>query len=294
MRKANFPDMNELKRAFRDTPAEFTEGVEDTLRSLRQMEEPKKMKRKIPMALVFAVIALLLMTGTAYAVSQSKTLDWFRFIYGSSFLDGNELKNEELNITYELGDVIYSLDDVLLGDGVIYASGTIRAKEGSNIVLIPEDCEISEPAGYMVHFSLDEAIPNDAPSFLDLAVQRDARIILATVSPRGYYKGEEYYESEAGMWSVSQPDNTIAFGFELYVSASDGTMVTVPVEGEEQNKDAYYEKFDPAQTTFTIDLGVSNWEIDRDGNWLREEPNDTWLRADWVVTAVPTEYKGIE
>lgn len=38
---------------------------------------------------------------------------------------------------------------------------------------------------------------------------------------------------------------------------------------------------------YTIKMRINNWEITRDGQWLREEPNNTWLKQDWVLTVKP-------
>ena len=43
--------------------------------------------------------------------------------------------------------------------------------------------------------------------------------------------------------------------------------------------------------SYDVSLYIANWEVNQYGEWLREEPNNTWLRYDWVVTVTP-EIKG--
>lgn len=38
-------------------------------------------------------------------------------------------------------------------------------------------------------------------------------------------------------------------------------------------------------------LSIANWEVTPEGEWLREDPDNTWLKDEWVVTVTP-EMKG--
>lgn len=61
---------------------------------------------------------------------------------------------------------------------MVYGSGTMQAAEGANIVLMAEDTGVHEPAGYPLHYGKEYTVPDDAPSYAELAEARGARIIL--------------------------------------------------------------------------------------------------------------------
>lgn len=71
-----------------------------------------------------------------------------------------------------------------------------------------------------------------------------------------------------GYTQLPQRDGSILFTFEL----STGIAV---------------EKGD----TYAIRLWVANWEVTPGGEWLREEPNDTYLGQDWIAEVQPKPAK---
>ena len=69
---------------------------------------------------------------------------------------------------------------------------------------------------------------------------------------------------DIGEVCVAQPDGSILGGLE---------MSTESMERSSQ---------------YTLELRVSNWEITPEGEWLREEPENTWLKENWTVAFTPT------
>ena len=144
---------SEWQRAYDPDPVRLEARVRHTLANLDAA--PAARPRALRTALIAALV-LALLGGIALAVYESRTADlagWF---------GGEERKDELLSgdiapsgESTRLGDVIYTLDDVIYKDGTIYGSGVIRAAEGANIVLIDENSGIHEPAGYPLHYGKD-------------------------------------------------------------------------------------------------------------------------------------------
>ena len=72
-----------------------------------------------------------------------------------------------------------------------------------------------------------------------------------------------------GYDQIPQPDGTIRFYFEF-----------AGREGGIERAESY-----------DVILSIANWEVTPEGEWLREAPDNTWLKDEWVVTVTP-EMKG--
>lgn len=262
------------QRAYQPLPDALETRVYSTLVGL---EEQKKPVRGLSLrTAVILVAALLALGGVAYAMIQSKTADIFGWFYGE------EMKGELLagdiapsGQSHTLGDIVYTLDEVIYQGGTVYGTGTMRAAEGANIVLITEDYFVDEPAGYTLHYG-DETIPDDTPSYAELAEEKGAKIILAKCLPNGILNEDGTLNaSEIGYLLMPQQDGTIRFTFEFAGGmVEDGRLV-------QQN-------IDRAQS-YRLNLRVSNWEVTREGEWLRDDADvDTMLRDEWIVTVTPT------
>ena len=203
----------DFTRAFGSMPEGFERRVQHTL---RRIEEEKPMKRNL---LRTAVIVLILMTfaTAAFAAVFSKTVDLFGLIYGQDKLD--ELNAGELVISgkaHRLGDVVYTLEDAVWTESGLYATVTARAAEGANLVLIPEDFLTDDPAGYVLHLT-DEDIPEDAPTYRQLAEASGAKIMqvkahfMNAIDPQ-----DEEIMGDSGSLALPQPDGSVTFACEFY------------------------------------------------------------------------------
>ena len=38
---------------------------------------------------------------------------------------------------------------------------------------------------------------------------------------------------------------------------------------------------------YEVSVYIANWEVTPGGEWLREEPENTWMYEDWTVTVEP-------
>ena len=268
--------------------------VQQVLR-MAKGEEPVKAKKRISVALVFAIIALV---GVAVAATLSPTITWIEEMYGAH---RSEVLQQGTTIdigqTRTLGQVTYQWVDTVLsppiesadkdevadkeestpeplpGETVVTLEGTkvlsgtvnIASKEGENVVLIPEDYSINDPMGY--NLFLGEKAPEGAKSYLDIAVERDAKILLAKAVPRGILIDGVLNEGfEVGFDFRTNKDGTLTYHYMIY---------GVP-EGPKEH---------------TIQMFISNWEITRAGQWLRGQEDEqgnttqnTWLKEEWVLT----------
>ena len=255
---------NEWKQVYEPVPQALDRRLAYTFSLLR--EEPER--RRLPLRTAVAVLALLVaLAGIGYAVFSSQIVEIFGRFYGQerkeSLLAG-DIAIPEKSIT--LGDVTYTLDEVIFQDGTLYGMVTMKPGEGADVVLMASDHYIWEPAGYVLHIGDEEQVPEEAPTYLELAETADAKIIMPICNVEGYINEKgELSSSEVGMIILPNTGGTVRMTFEF---AGYG--------GEVMRSD-----------TYTIRLRVANWEVDRAGNHLREDANNTYIGTDWEVTVTP-------
>ena len=257
------------QKVYNPSPGVLDDTIARTLAAL----PPAKPCRAWPLrTLVIALAALLALGGVAYALFQSQTAEWFGWFYGDQKKDELLLGDiAPVGQSYRLGDVMYTFEDAIYQDGTVYGTGTMRAADGANLVLICEDYSIHEPAGYALYYSGREAIPEDAPSYAELAEQRGAKIVLAHCVANGVVNADGSLNADCiGYSEIPQPDGSIQFLFEFAGGSLDDPAMTI------ERADSY-----------DVSLYIANWEVNQYGEWQREEPNNTWLRHDWVLTVTP-------
>ncbi len=256
------------QRAYAPDPAALETCVK---RALARLDTGRAARTHTLRTVLLAALLLSLLGGIALAALESRTAQLAGWLAGQdreeALLTGDIALSGS---STRLGDVVYTLDDVIYKDGMVYGSGTMQAAEGANIVLMAEDTGVHEPAGYPLHYGKEYTVPDDAPSYAELAEARGARIILAKCVADGVLDAQGALDaSEIGYAQVPQPDGSIRFYFE-FAGAQGG--------------------IDRAQS-YDVQLSLANWEVTPEGKWLREEPENTWLQKEWVVTVTP-EAKG--
>ena len=251
----------DFQKTYGEPPESFQRRV---AYALRQTEEEKPVKKFTLRTAILVAIMVLALGAVAYAAITSQTADIFGWFYGAEKKD--ELMTGDIAPTRQstqLGDVVYTLEDIVYKNGDIYGSGFIKPAEGASIVLIAEDYSVDEPAGAMLHYGEDEQIPDDYKSYADLAKELGARIVLGKCVPNAEINGTAV-QSDIGYSTLPQPDGSLQYMFEI-------------VGGNIERADSY-----------ELSLHIANWEITPEGEWLREEPNNTWLKQDWLVSATPS------
>lgn len=259
------------RRAYEPLPEALSHRVAHTL---SRLEHEKSMRKGSFRTAVIVLAALLALGGVAYALMESKTADIFGWFYGQekkeTLLAGDIAYSGQ---TYQLGEVIYTLDEVVYKDGFVYGTGTIAPAEGANLVLMAEDYGVNVAAGYLLYYG-EEEIAEDAPSYAELAAQRGAKILLAKCVADGVLNEDGTLNaSEIGYTQLPQPDGTIRFTFEFEGSRSgEGERAANTIERAER---------------YDVQLHLSNWEVTPEGDWLREDPENTYLAHEWTVTVTP-------
>ena len=254
-------DRENLLRAFKSTPPAFEAGIDRTLRRLTSEKEEPIVRKKLAFAPAL-VLALALLASVALAATMyPKTLERIRSFYGEEHASQIEQYGEvaELGETFTLGEVKYTITDAVWNSGVLYGTIVMEPVEGANILLIAEDMEVEGPVGYNPGYG--ESAPEGTKSFADTARETGARIVLAKCVPEGIVVGGEAKSDTVGYSDMVTPENTVLSTFEVYGAQKDESYV--------------------------LRLYTSNWEITPEGEWLREEPNDTWKRENWDVTVTP-------
>jgi hypothetical protein len=264
-------NQKQWQKAYEPVPQQLEYRVSHTLKQLEAVT--RRPGRKLRLSVIIAAL-LIALCGVAYAMIHSQVADIFGWFYGedkkTELLAGDIAPSGQ---SVQLGDVVYRLDEVVYSDGSIYGTGTMLPAGGANVVLIPEDYGVHDRAGYILHYG-DEIIPDDAPTYAELARERGAKILLAKCVADGVINPDGTLNaSEIGYTQLPQPDGSIRFTFEF-------------TGGEIDNGRMSASTIDRA-SSYTVSLHIANWEVTPDGLWLREEPDDTWLKQEWAVTVTP-------
>lgn len=238
---------------------------------LHKARAQKPRRRLLPLVVAFALVAAI---STALALNWPATVEWIDKLFGGRWTKdlqaGTHLPAHQVRV---LGQVQYEFIEGIhvqesesdkaeyLGAGKsLYGSIKITPVKGANIVLIPEDTMVAEPIGY--NSRRGEVAPPGTPSYLDKAQETNAKIIFAKAVPHGVLV-----------------DGTLQEGWEImydYFSYADGSLsyhFQIPMV---EKKEAY-----------TLLLRINNWEVTRQDQWLREGPDSTWLKEDWIITLRP-------
>ena len=208
---------------------------------------------------MFLVVMALVLALCSSALAESKTATVFGEMYGDEFKatieNGTLIESGE---SVELGDIVYTLEEVVFADGTLYGTGIVSVKEGANVVLIVPDYSVNDAAGYQVHQG--EEAPADAETYQSLAYKTAARVMRASIIANGVMVNGELVADSIGAEFIPQKDGTYRFTFEI--SNEQGDLV---------QQDAY-----------ELSFFLRNIELyDTDGF----APEETWeTMENWSVT----------
>lgn len=271
-----------LRRAYGDAPTSFNQGVEDTLLRLTTREEQPKMKKKLSIALAIALIVTMLCT-VAYAVTMLTTAQRFGAYYGEDAQTrlnaGQQMQVEQ---SHTVGDITYTLKDVVWSEGILYGTIVAAPKAGANVVLLPEDFEQTGPFGYDPYNSGvgEKEVPADAKSFRQVAEERGAALVMPRALPEGYGGTG----GDVGIFFEPHLDGTVVYSFEVWGDPEKSWQKEDPETGEFLQ----FGGIDQADA-YTLDIYLSAAPVGEDGL-----PNyDARIAENWevTVTAKPEEAK---
>lgn len=258
----------DLKEMYGSTPERFRSRVRI---ALAQAEAQPVRKRVYGWRTVLiAALALTLVLGAAAAAFHSQVAEYFGGFYGGSLREellAGKIAQQEQSLT--LGDVTYTLEEVVYIDNGLYGVGRITpAKEG--VVLLAEDYQVTDAAGYGIYYGPESRAPEGAPSYADRAKENGGKILMVTTVPEavGVDGGTVLPLASAGYSLYPQMDGSVVFAFEI------PTGVAVE-DGQE----------------YVIRLWSSNWQVTPDGEWLCEGENDTYLGESWDAVVTPERAK---
>ncbi len=195
-------------------------------RVIAQAKGEKPVKRKISLALVLCIVLGIAIIGTACALlASSQVADFFRQYWGKDMGDWLEDgKIAQVGESVTVGDVVFTLDEVVYRDRGIYGVGTARAV-GSNNVLVPMDM-----ADDWATWSRKE----EGKALISLAATTNGKIIMVNCIPDriGVDEGT-MLTVNAGVYNVRNDDGSITFSFETSGYAlEDGTTYQVTLDYE--------------------------------------------------------------
>ena len=260
-------NQNDLKTMYGSTPESFSMRIRSTLAAAAPAPAHRKPVLRVALA---AALIMTLMLSCAAALFHSQVAQLFGWQNNGAFeeelLSGRISQQEQ---SMQLGGAIYTLQEVIYVDNGLYGVGRITPANES-VILMAEDYQVTDAAGYGLYYGEDSRAPEGAATYAELAVQKNARILQAGIVPEavGVDGGTVLPLATAGYSFYPQKDGSIQFVFEIPTG--------VAVEEGDQ---------------YVIRLWASSWEVMPNGEWLREEPNDTYLGQYWDAVVTPESAK---
>ena len=221
-----------------------------TQRVLANVKGEQPVKRKISLALVLSIAAILAVAGTAYALFTSRAAEFFGQHWGHDYgdwLQGGKIA--QIGETVTLGGVDFTLDEVVYRSRGIYAVGTARVTNEKDVLL---------PMDLVDGWDLDEVIQGkEAQSLIRQAREAGGRMLSIDCAPEriGVDNGSMVNVGDVGMYNLRNEDGSITFSFETGGYAlEDGTayQLQMSIDVDEWTETGRVEK-DPAKPeTWTV------------------------------------------
>lgn len=253
----------ELQSMYGSTPASFRCRIQQSL-----SQHPKQQavhSHPLRLALVTALV-LMLTAAVGMAALSPRVAELFGGLYGedrkAEMMAGEIAHSGQ---SFRLGDVIYTLEEVVYIDNGLYGVGFIRPAN-ENVVLLAEDYAVTDAAGYGLYYGEESRAPEGSPSYAEIAKQKNARILGVHTLPEaiGVDGGTMLELPTLGYSCIPEADGSIRFTFEIPT----GIAVTDGI-------------------TYTIRLWASCQEITLDGEWLES----TYLGERWEAVVEPKAAK---
>jgi len=195
-------------------------------RVIAQAKGEKPVKRKISLAIVLCIVLGIAIIGTACALlASSQVADFFRQYWGQDMGDWlEEGKIAQVGESVTVGDVIFTLDEVVYRDRGIYGVGTAKPVDSKN-VLVPMDLADDWSACFQ---------NEEGKALISLAAATNGKLITVNCVPNkiGVDEGT-MLTVNAGVYNVRNDDGLIIFSFEASGYAlEDGTSYQMVLDYE--------------------------------------------------------------
>ena len=260
-----------------------------TQRVLANAKGEEPVKRKISLALVLSIVGILAVMGTAYALFSSQVAEFFGQHWGrdySNWLQGGKIA--QIGETVTLGDVNFTLDEVVYRDRGIYVVGTARVTNDKD-VLIPMDVADG--------WELEEVMQGDeAQSLIRQAKESGGRMLSIDCAPEriGVDNGSMVNAGDVGMYNLRNEDGSITFSFETGGYAlEDGTtyQLELSIDVDEWTEDGMVNNDPVEPQTWTVSFQpVVMMETAEPGN-PTQIPPEAVQQTEYEIL-VPTSYQG--
>ncbi len=275
-------DQLNLRDAFGGMPAEMQAALMRTARSVKE-EEP--VKKRIPAALVLAIVLVMAVVGTAYALFSSQAADFFALHWNAEL--GERLQQGRIAHVGEsvtVGDVAITLDEVVYRDRALYGVGTVRpVREGD--VLVPE--EFAHDPEY---FPMNE----EAQAIVAAAGASGGRLLTTSSMPMkvGVDGGTLLTPGCIGYYDIRNADGSLTFSFEASdgFAVSEGTSYQIRMESWVEQMDAQGRTIDGTmqKTVWTVSCVPA---FRAEPTATASEPPATIENRDGYEMITPREYQ---
>ena len=166
-------------------------------------------------------------------------------------------KEQNPAVPYTVEEMVYKLAGDIPG---LY--GIVRAApaEGANVVLVPEDLSVNDPAGYLLHYpNAQPTISEGDASFAEVAKASGGALITPLVNVGSLLVSGEDYSGCYGRAFLPQTDGSVLITIEM----TDGT---------------------PRAESYALTLSLCNQTLSQSGRPKRDEQGN---RYEWTFTITP-------
>lgn len=244
-------EQERVQKAVRNSLVHVREDPWLTQRVLANAKGEEPVKRKISLTLVLCIVLAIAVMGTACALVSSQVAAFFGQHWNRELGDWLESgKMAQIGEKFELGGVMFTLDEVVYKDRGIYGVGTARVKDAKD-VLLPMDLADGWDAEGGV-FQSEEALKEEQ-ALLQQAQAAGGRLLSIDCWPSkiGVDGGSMVNVGDVGAYNVRNEDGSITFSFETGGYAlEDGTTYCLELsidvdewtaEGKAQNDSVKYQ-----------------------------------------------------
>ena len=207
-------EQERVQKAVRNSLSHVREDPWLTQRVLAYAKGEKPVKKKASAALIICIVLGLSLIGTACALSSSQVAEFFGLHWNQELGEAlKEGKIAQIGESVTIGDVMFTLDEIVYKDRALYGVGTARPVH-ENDVIIP--MEIAEAPGY---FMMNE----EAQALTAKAKASGGKLLTTDSMPTkiGVDGGTMLTPGCIGYYDIANGDGSVTFSFE----ASDGFAV---------------------------------------------------------------------
>ena len=242
-----------VREALNRSLSGLTENPFLAQRVITEAKGETKMKKKITGALVLVIVLAVAMMGTGYALFSSQVAEFFGRQYGDDMANWlREGKTARLGESITVGDVSFTLDEVVYRDRGLYGVGTANGINANDVLVYDDLTYIPDSFAEM----------EDAQALVEKAKQTGGRLLAVGVLPEriGVDGGEMLIPSVVGYFNEPNEDGSLTFSFEV----EDGFVLA---DGE----------------SYQVQLDISVIEMSGQGDML----TDMAVQETWNVEFVP-------